>query len=74
MKKTFLKILFLAILIGGFADVAVAQKKGTRKSTKRTTKAKTNTKIQPTVATADTAAVVVAPICHLLSNRSFGEQ
>jgi gliding motility associated protien GldN len=62
MKKTFLKILFLAILIGGFADVAVAQKKTTRKSTKRTTKAKTNTKIQPTVATADTvAAAVVAP-------------
>src|SRR5881392_3530137 len=61
MKKTFLKILFLAVLIGGFADVAVAQKK-TRKSTKRTTKAKTNTKIQPTVPTADTVALAaVAP-------------
>ncbi len=61
MKKTFLKILFLAVLIGGFSDVAVAQKKKTtRKSTKRTTKTKTNTKIEPTVATADTATVVAA--------------
>lgn len=59
MKKTFLKILFLAILVGGFADVAVAQKKG-RKSTKRTAKSKTNTTIQPTVATADTVAAVAA--------------
>jgi len=60
MKKTFLKILFLAVLIGGFTDVAVAQKKKatTRKSTKRTTKTKTNTKIEPTVATADTVATV----------------
>ncbi|MFT3908830.1 MAG: gliding motility protein GldN [Ferruginibacter sp.] len=62
MKKTVLKILFLTVILAGFADVAVAQKKGTRKSTKRTTKTKTSAKIQPTVATADTvAAVAVAP-------------
>ena len=61
MKKSFLKILFLAILFAGFADVAVAQKKGgTRKSTKRTTKTKTNTKIQPSAPSADTTAAVVA--------------
>jgi gliding motility associated protien GldN len=62
MKKTFLKILFLAILFVGFADASFAQKKGgTRKSTKRTTKTKTNTKIQPSAPTADTTAAVVAP-------------
>ncbi len=62
MKKTFLKVLFLAVLIGGFSDVAVAQKKKatSRKSTKRTTKTKTKTNIQPTVATADTIAAVAA--------------
>lgn len=62
MKKSFLKFLFLLVLLGGFADTAVAQKKkaGTRKSTKRTTKTKTKAKIEPTVATADTIAAVVA--------------
>src|SRR6476620_1506960 len=60
MKKTFLRILLLAVLIGGFTDVAVAQKKKatTRKSTKRTTKTKTNTKIEPTTPTVDTVATV----------------
>ncbi|MBS1743197.1 MAG: gliding motility protein GldN [Bacteroidetes bacterium] len=61
MKKTFLKVLFLVVLFAGFADAAMAQKKG-RKSTKRTTKAKTNAKIETSAATADTvAAAVVAP-------------
>ncbi len=62
MKKTFLKILFLVVLIGGFSDAAFAQKKKatTRKSTKRTTKTKTNTKIEPTTASADTVATVAA--------------
>ncbi len=61
MKKTFLRVLFLVVLIGGFSDVAFAQKKKTtRKSTKRTTKTKTNTKIQPTEATVDTVATVAA--------------
>lgn len=62
MKKTFLKALFLAIMVVGFADVAVAQKKKTttRKSTKRTTKSKTNAKIQQSTASADTVATVAA--------------
>ncbi len=59
MKMRFLKYLFLAIVLCGFASTADAQKK-TRKSTKRTTKAKTKASIEPTVATADTIAAVVA--------------
>jgi gliding motility associated protien GldN len=64
MKNQFIKCLLLAVLVCGFADVAVAQKKkaAPRKSTKRTTKTKTKAKIQPTEATVDlTQQVAVAP-------------
>ena len=71
MKKRFVKYLLLALCLGIFTDVAVAQKKTTTKraATKRTTtrktaKSKTKAKIQPTVAQVDTVAaplVVVAP-------------
>ena len=62
MKKGLLKYLLLLALFGGFADVAVAQKKkaGTRKSTKRTTKTKTKASIQPSTASVDTVAAVAA--------------
>jgi gliding motility associated protien GldN len=67
MKKQILKYFFLAILLGGFSQVSVAQKKKTtkhrtttRKSTKRTTRTKTKAVIKPTVATADTLAAVAA--------------
>lgn len=64
MKKQFLKYFLLAILLTGFTDIAVAQKKKTsnttRKSTKRTTKTKTKAKIKPTIATSDTLKVVAA--------------
>lgn len=63
MKKQILKYFLLAFLLGGFTQVAVAQKgkkkaATTRKSTKRTTRSKTRAKIQPTVATADTLQTV----------------
>ncbi|MEO5944056.1 MAG: gliding motility protein GldN [Ferruginibacter sp.] len=63
MKKQILKYFLLAFLLGGFTQVAVAQKSKkkavtSRKSTKRTTKSRTKTKIQPTVATADTLQTV----------------
>lgn len=51
------------VLVGGFADGAMAQKKKkatTRKSTKRSTSTRTKAKVQPTVATADTIAAVAA--------------
>lgn len=62
MKKSLWKYLLLLVLFGGFAEVASAQKKKatTRKSTKRTTKTKTKAKIEPSTATADTVAAVVA--------------
>ena len=44
MKKQFLKFFLLAVLLGGFAQVAEAQKKRTatkRASTRKTTKTKT---------------------------------
>lgn len=62
MKK-FLRLLLVVVLVGGFADVAMAQKKKkatTRKSTKRTTSTRTKAKVQPTVATVDTVAAVAA--------------
>ena len=63
MKKQFLKFFLLAVLLGGFAQVAEAQKKRTatkRSSTRKTTKTKTKASIQPTTATADTVAVAAA--------------
>ena len=61
MKRNLIRLLFLAIFLGGITDVSVAQKKTTtRKSTKRTTKTKTKANIQPTTATADTVAAVAA--------------
>ncbi len=63
MKKQVLRLLFLAVLLGGFADVAVAQKKPTpkkRTSTKRSTTTKTKAKVEPTVATIDTVQAVAA--------------
>lgn len=71
MKK-FLRLLLVVVLVGGFADGAMAQKKKkatTRKSTKRTTSTRTKAKVQPTVATADTVAavaVVEAPVIDTL--------
>ena len=56
MKSRFLKFLFLAVLLCGFANIADAQKK---KSTKKTTKTKTKANIQPAIASADTTAAVV---------------
>ncbi len=68
MKKRLIKILFLAILLVGFTDVASAQKKGRsstkRTSTRKTTKTKTTANIQPTEATTDSVkadAVIAAP-------------
>jgi gliding motility associated protien GldN len=60
MKKSILKFLFLAVLLSGFADAAMAQKKPVKKrtSTKRSTSTKTKAKVQPTVATVDTIAAV----------------
>jgi gliding motility associated protien GldN len=62
MKKSILKFLFLAVLLGGIADEAMAQKKPVKKrtSTKRSTSTKTKAKVQPTVATADTVAAMAA--------------
>jgi gliding motility associated protien GldN len=62
MKKSILKFLFLAVLLGGIAYEAMAQKKPVKKrtSTKRSTTAKTKASVKPTVATADTVAAVAA--------------
>jgi gliding motility associated protien GldN len=70
MKSQIIKFFLLGILVLGFSDFAVAQKKKatTRKSTKRTTKTKTKAKIQPTVAVTDTvaqAAFAAAPVDSL---------
>jgi gliding motility associated protien GldN len=69
----FLKLLLVIVLVGGFADGAMAQAKKkkatTRKSTKRSTSTKTKAKVQPTVATEDTVAavaVVEAPAADTL--------
>lgn len=67
MKKQLWKLLLLAVIFGGIADTAYAQKKKKkapkkRSSTKRTTKTKTKANIQPTTATIDTVAVVQAPV------------
>lgn len=63
MKNKIWKYLLLVVILGAFADDAMAQKKKKptqRKSTKRTSSSKTKAKVQPTVATADTVAAVVA--------------
>lgn len=60
MKKNIFKFLFLAVLLSGFAEAAMAQKKPVkRSSTRRSTSTKTKAKVQPTVATADPVAAVV---------------
>jgi gliding motility associated protien GldN len=58
--KQFLKFLLVAVILGGVADGAFAQKKKatTRKSTKRTTSTRTKAKVQPTAPTVDTVAQV----------------
>ncbi|HSN59971.1 MAG TPA: gliding motility protein GldN [Ferruginibacter sp.] len=66
MKKRFIRLLFLAVLLCGFSDAVMAQKKKPvakkRTSTKRATATKTKAKVQPTVATVDTIqAVAEAP-------------
>lgn len=64
MKKHFLKYLLLAILIGGFTDTVVAQKRSStkRNTTRKTTKTKTKANIKPTAAVTDTVpTVAVAP-------------
>ena len=61
MKRQFFRFLFLAVVVCGIADSAIAQKKPTpkkRTSTKRSTSAKTKAKVQPTVATVDAAETV----------------
>ncbi len=63
MKKQFLKYFLLAVLLGGFTQVAEAQKKRTatkRPTTRKTTKTKTKANIKATTATADTVAVAAA--------------
>jgi len=64
MKKQFLKFFLLAVLLGGFAHVAEAQKKPRtatkRNTTRKTTKTKTKANIKATEATADTVAVAAA--------------
>jgi len=62
MKNQVIKCLLLAILVIGFGDVAVAQKKkaAPRKSTKRTTKTKTKAKIQQSAPVVDTIAAAAA--------------
>ena len=62
MKKRFLNLLFLTVLLCGFAEVAMAQKKPVAKkrtSTKRATSAKTKAKVKPTSASIDTMQSVV---------------
>jgi hypothetical protein len=66
MKKSVIRLLLLVVLIGGFSDIAIAQKKKTpvkkRTSAKRTTKTTTNAKVQAAQPVVDTvAAVVVTP-------------
>jgi gliding motility associated protien GldN len=61
MKKQLIQFLLLVICLGVFANIAEAQKKGTRKATKRnttkkTTTTKTKATIQPTVAQIDSLA------------------
>jgi gliding motility associated protien GldN len=66
MKKSVIRLLLLVVLIGGFSDMAMAQKKKTpvkkRTSAKRTTKTTTNAKVQAAQPIVDTvAAVAVTP-------------
>lgn len=61
MKNQFIKFFLLAVLVLGFADAAMAQKKKTvkkRTSTKRSTSTKTKAKVKPTVATVDSMQVI----------------
>ena len=57
MKKSILKFVLLAVLVGGVYDASAQRKKTTRK----TTKPKTTTKITPTVEQQTATAVVEAP-------------
>lgn len=71
MKNQVLKCLLLAVLIGGFANVALAQKKkaAPRKAVKRTTKTTTKANIKPSAPQVDTVAqvaVVAAPAIDTL--------
>lgn len=64
MKTQFIKYLLLLVLLGGFADTALAQKKkkapAKRSSTRRTTKNKTTAKIQTPAPSVDSIAAVAA--------------
>jgi gliding motility associated protien GldN len=63
MKKYIVKVLMLAVLVGGFTDVAIGQAKKKapvkRSSTKRTTPAATKATVQPTSEEAVTQAPAI---------------
>lgn len=64
MNNQVFKYLFLFIVIAGFSNVAMAQKKkapAKRQSVKRTTKNRTTASIQPTTATIDSVATASTP-------------
>jgi len=63
MKKQFLRCLLLAVLFGGIAITADAQKRKSskRNTTRKTTKTKTKAKIQSSVPITDTVVVAQAP-------------
>ena len=74
MKKYLVKYLLLALCLGVFSDVAMAQKGKPRKATKRpttrkTTKAVSKTKIRQ--ASSDTIAVVKAPVAPAKAHDSL---
>ncbi len=65
MNKQILKYLFLCVLLAGFGNIAVAQKKGKKPvrkaTTRKNTKTKTKANIKATTASVDTVAIVAAP-------------
>ncbi|MEO6404131.1 MAG: gliding motility protein GldN [Ferruginibacter sp.] len=65
MKKSFVKLLLLTILLGGIGNAVSAQAKkrtATKRTTARkTTKTKTKTTVEPTVAVIDSVAIAAAP-------------
>lgn len=65
MKKRFVKVLFLAVLVCGVGNAVNAQAKKAkakpRTSTKRTTTTKTKAKVEPTVAVVEEAVAPPAP-------------
>lgn len=68
MNKQIFKYLFLGVLLAGFGNAAMAQKKKKapvkkRSSTKRTTKNRTTANIQQTTATVD--SVAIAPVAAI---------